>query len=167
LHRDETYERESGRTNFSESLDPKRALVHKFVKQQLKIYSDSHDMELIAAASDSWEIAKTTNKLEIPFSIDNIADCAVFCKEMEVLLECSRVILEFDKKEHILVLKIPYNDLLRSIERLNALRWINFRRVTLMGRKALVFLGLCTLLYILYHLFFSTPYNGEAIHKHY
>lgn len=166
LYRDGATAPVDDRATFNETIDPKRASIYKFVKQQLKVYSDSHDMEITPAQSDTWELVKSTNKLEVPFSIENIADCAVFCKEMELLLECTRVILEYDAKEF--VLKIPYNDLLRSSGRLTMLNWFGVkRRVELVVRKLLIFLGLCTLLYIAYSLFFQGSYSREPIYKDY
>lgn len=166
LYRDGTTAPLDDRSTFNETIDPKRASVFKFVKQQLKVYSDNHDMEITAAPSDSWDIVKSTNKLEIPFSIENIPDCAVFCKEMELLFESSRVILEYDTKEF--VIKVAYADLLRASGRSLTLNWFGMKhRLILIVRKALIFVGLCATLYIVFTLFFQGSYSRDAVPKSY
>jgi hypothetical protein len=136
------------RETFSDHPDKTKLQVYEFVKRQFRNYGENHDVDIVPQPSDTWEVAKSTKNLEIPFAVKNIPDCVLFVREMEAMLDVRKPTLEFDDGDF--VLKANYRELQRASGRGIKLPGCCGRhRVVEMGRTALMGIGL---FFILAHL---------------
>lgn len=137
------------REAFAEHPDKTKLQVYDFVKRQFRNYGENHDIDIVPQPSDTWEVAKATKNLEIPFAIKNIPDCALFVREMEAMLDVRKPMLEFDNGDF--VLKANYRELQRAAGKGLKLPgcWGRRQRIVEVGRMILMAIGL---LFLLAHL---------------
>ena len=139
---------------FAAHPDKHRLRVFDFVKKVFRNYTENHDVDAIPQPSDTWDISKSTGNLEVPFAIRSVPDCVVFCRELELMLEVRKVILEHDSGTW--VLKVNYHDLQRASGRgLQMQSCFGTRnRIIETARNGLVLMGLLFLLLLLFNWLF-------------
>lgn len=130
------------RETFAEHPDKTKLQVYEFVKRQFRNYGENHDVDIVPQPSDTWEVAKSTKNLEIPFAVKNISDCVLFVREMEEMLDVRKPMLEFDNGDF--VLKANYRELQRAAGKGLKLPgcWGQRRRAVEVARMILMGIGL-------------------------
>jgi hypothetical protein len=147
---------QESRVGLNEKADPDFDNVYKFVKSTFKIYSEDHaGADIVARPSDQWSHDKGTNRIEAPFTLRSIPDCRLFCLEMEMRLQTTRLTLEWDTDEF--VLKASFRDVLAaSRQHPRLLSWFGLRaRVINAAQLLFLAVGIITCVIMLGYFMFA------------